>query len=108
MTLRTTLLADAERAISIITAYCLSAEHVNSGSTEEDVAGQAMRSLLDDIANDIADAQTEEQLATARLALFGTICVIAGIVDGLLDYMEVDKFKMIPFIAKENIERFTT
>ncbi len=101
-------LAASQRAVAIITAYCGSSAHAYSGSKEDDVHGQALLDIVDEMADDIHYAETEEELDQAKNVLFATLTNILGITDSLMDMAEVDPFEMIQNIAQENLRRLTS
>lgn len=101
-------LAASQRAVSIITAYCGSSAHNASGAQEEDVAGQALLDIVDEMADYIHYADTPQELVHAKDVLFATLVDILGILESLMDISEVDAFDMIQSIAKENLRRLTS
>lgn len=92
-----------ERAVAIITAYCLHNAHIETNAQEADVAGEALFEMVDELLDDLLEAETDEEQETARQEIYDTLTKVAAWVDTLLDYIDSDedKFTMIPNIAKE-------
>jgi hypothetical protein len=92
-----------ERAVAIITAYCLSSAHTETEAPGPDVAGQALFEIVDELIDGLLEAETDEELTEAKQEFYSTLTKVASWVDVLLDYVDEDedKFQLISNIARE-------
>lgn len=95
----------SERAVSILTAYCMSRDHNLSHEKGEDVAGVAFFDLIDEILDMIVDSETEEKLGEACDLATRTIVNLLGIMESLLEELDVEPYDMIKELVQENIRR---
>lgn len=95
----------AERAVSILTAYCMSRDHNLSHEQGADVAGVAFFDLIDEILDPIVEAETDDDLDAACGLATSTIVNLLGIMEALLEELDVDPYDMIRGLVQENIRR---
>jgi hypothetical protein len=95
----------SERAVSILTAYCASREHAFSEGNGEDVAGLAFFDLIDELLDPICEAETDEDLEAARELLTRVVINLLGIMEAMIEELEIDPYDMIKEIVQENLRR---
>lgn len=84
-----------ERAVSLITAFCLAIHG------DEDAA-QVMFDQLDTLVDGFLRAKTKEEVEAAKAAFLSVMMKILAALDGALAHnkYDLDKFELIPIVAQ--------